>query len=103
MASYTELYEYAGSPAGQVLKNRIRVAAVVACDVISAEAGSVENHANRLKWAVETLRDLNAAADPLTLAVLAQNRGFTTAQITQATDVQIQTAVDNAIDLLAQG
>ena len=103
MATYDELLAIATTPTGAALKNKIRVAAVVACDVIRAEDAQTANHANRLIWASRTLDNPGAAAEKLTWAVLAQNRAFTVAQITGADDATVQTAVNAAINLIAQG
>lgn len=103
MASYDELLTIATTTSGAALKNKIRVAAVVACDLIRAEDTQTTNHANRLIWASRTLDNPGAAAEKLTWAVLAQNRAFTVAQITGADDATVQTAVNSAINLIAQG
>lgn len=103
MATYDELLTIATTSSGAALKNRIKVAAIVACDVIRAELATVNNHANRLKWASATLNNPGLAAEQLTWAVLAQNRAYTAAQITGADDATVQNAVNGAVDLLAQG
>jgi hypothetical protein len=103
MATYDELLTIATTSIGGTLKNKIRVAAIVACDVIRSEAVNTANHANRLIWASRTLDNPGAAAEKLTWAVLAQNRAFTSAQITGADDASVQNAVNAAIDLIAQG
>jgi hypothetical protein len=103
MATYQELLTIATTESGAVLRDKIKVAAIVACDTIRSELVSVSNHANRLKWAYATLQDPVAAANRLVWAVLAQNKAATAAQITGAADATVQTAVDAAVDLLAQG
>lgn len=103
MATYDELLMIATTPTGAGLKSKIRVAAVVACDVIRSEPVNAANHANRLIWASRTLDNPGAAAEKLTWAVLAQNRAYTPAQITGADDATVQNAVNAAIDLIAQG
>ena len=102
MATYAELLAIATSD-GSALHSRIKVAAIVACDVIRAESGQTTNHANRLKWAAQTLQAPDDAARKMLWAVLAQNRAATAEQITGADDATVQTAVNAAVDLLAQG
>lgn len=99
MATYAELLTLANTD--DELKRQIKVACIVACDVIRAEAEATPNHANRLAWARATLANPDAAASQMVLAVLAQNRAATVAQITGADDETVQAAVDNAVNLLA--
>lgn len=103
MATYAELLTIATTASGAALKDKIKVAAIIACDTIRSEADTVPNHANRLIWAKATLQDPGRAAEQLTWAVLAQNAGATVAQITGASDATVQTAVNSAVNLLAQG
>lgn len=103
MATYAEILAIAKSPIGQPLREKLLVAAVVACDVIRLEAGATPNHANRLLWTKSVLTNPEAATEQLLWALLAQNRAFTQAQITGADDATVQSAVNSAIDLLAQG
>lgn len=103
MASYAELLDIAQTETGATLRQKIEVAVVVACDIIRLEAGATPNHANRLIWTQSALRNPAQEAQRLMWAVLAQNRAFSVAQITGADDATVQTAVNAAIDLLAQG
>lgn len=103
MATYDELLTIATTASGDPLRKKIQVALIVACDNIRAEADTTSNHANRLKWAADTLRGPAAMAERMLWAVLAQNRAATAAAITGATDALVQTAVDGAVNLLAQG
>ena len=103
MASYSELLDIATTGVGSALRDKIKVAVLVSCDKIRLENSGTTNHANRLLWAKATVENPGAAADKMLWAVLAQNRSFTSIQITDATDAAVQTAVDNAVDLLAQG
>ena len=102
MATYTELLNIATTTGGGLL-DKIKVAVVVACDIIRLEADVTTNHANRLVWAAQTLQDPDTASRRMLWAVLAQNRAFTAAQITGADDATVQTAVNAAVNLLAQG
>lgn len=99
MATYAELLDIATT--GDALRRQIKVACVVACDAIRAEADATPNHAARLAWAKATLSNPDGAASQMVLAVLAQNRAATVAQITGATDAAVQTAVNAAVNLLA--
>ena len=103
MATYAELLSIATTPTGSSLRDRITVAVVVACEAIRTEADTTPNHANRMKWAADVLRQPGSMAERTLWAVLAQNKGATVAQITGADDATVQTAVNNAVNLLAQG
>ena len=72
MATYAELLNIATT--SDALKQQIKVARIVACDVIRAEAEATPNHANRLAWARATLSNPDSAASQMVMAVLAQNR-----------------------------
>lgn len=103
MASYDELLAIATTNTGAALKNKIKVAVIVAVDTIRLEDSQTANHANRIIWATRALDNPGVAADKLTWAVLAQNRAVTSAQIINADDAAVQTAVNAAINLVAQG
>lgn len=99
MATYAELLNLANT--NDAFKQKVKVACIVACDVIRAESDATPNHAARTVWARSTLQSPDAAAAQMVLAVLAQNRAYTAAQITGADDATVQTAVNAAVDLLA--
>lgn len=101
MATYAELLTIASSGTGEQLRARIRVAVVVAADVIRLEAPATANHASRLAWARNAVTAPDTEAQRMLWAVLAQNRAFSSAQITGADDATVQTAVNAAVDLLA--
>lgn len=100
MATYLQLHD---TQSNNELTRRVQTACVIAADTIRAEDGATVNHANRLIWAASVFDDPGAEAKRMLWAVLAANKDNTVEQITGATDVQIQTAVDNAIDLFATG
>jgi hypothetical protein len=102
MATYTELIDIANTAVGDSLRQKIRVAVVVAADVIRQEASTVPNNANRLVWAKVAITNPDQEARKMLWAVLAQNRTFTVTQITGAGDTEVQTAVNAAVNLLAQ-
>lgn len=98
MATYAELLS---ASENDVLKNKIRVAVVIAAEVVRTEAGTVTNHANRLVWAKSVFTAPDTEAKRMMWAVLAQNQAATLAQITGATDATVQNAVNNAVDVFA--
>ena len=97
MATYAELF--ALSQNGP-LKDKVAVACIVAAEIIRTELTSVPNHAARLVWARKALENPDAVAIAALRAALVQNNALTVAQIQGATDVALQTAVNNAVDLL---
>lgn len=98
MATYAELIT---ASTNATLRDKIRVACVVAAESIRTEQGTVPNHANRLAWAKYVFKRPDDAFQDMLWAVLAQNRASTLAAITGATDAQVQTAVDAAVDVFA--
>ncbi len=100
MATYTELNGLFNDP---TLSEKVGVAIIVAADIIRAENSGTTNHANRLKWAKQVYKDPNGNRDDMLKAVLAANRTLTVAQITGASDADIQTAVNAAVDVFADG
>lgn len=100
MATYAELLE---ANADTDLVNKVRVAVVVAATDIMLESDQTPNHANRLLWAKTVFSDPAIAGTKMMWPVLAQNRVATLAQITGASDEEVQTAVDNAVNVFAQG
>lgn len=100
MATYTELFALRANDA---LRNRVMVACIIAAEAIRSEAEATANHANRLLWAKAVFANPVSEAERMFWAVLAQNAAVTVAQITGATDVQIQTAVNGAVNVFATG
>lgn len=101
MATYDELNAFMSADAG--FKTRVRVACIVAAHTIAGEAAGTTNHTNRLKWAASVMANPDAESTRMMWFVLAANKSSTIGQIQGATDAQIQTAVNNAVDLFAQG
>jgi hypothetical protein len=99
MATYAELLTLATTD--DLLKQKVSVACIVACDIIRLEDEATPNHANRQAWANKTLQNPDTVSAQMVRAVLAQNRALTVAQISGANDAAIQTAVNAAVDLLA--
>lgn len=98
MATYAELIT---ASTDSTLRDKIRVACVVAAEAVRTEAANVPNHTERLKWAQKVFQDPSIEALRMTWAVLAQNRTATLAQITGASDAAVQTAVDAAVNVFA--
>lgn len=98
MATYTEIDLVAED---STFRDRIKVACIVAAEAIRTELASTPNHDARIAWARGVLLGPEKEATRMIWAVLAQNRAATLAQITGATDAQLQTAVDNAVNLFA--
>lgn len=100
MATYLELYSLQSDDS---LRNKIRVAVVIAAETIRTEDGGTVNHPNRALWAADVFANPTREADRMRWAVLASNKDNATSAILGATDVQIQVAVDAAVDLFATG
>lgn len=100
MATYTELSIIANN---NVLLDKMTAAVAIQAEVIRLEAGSVTNHANRLKWAKSAFTDPHEMARRMMWAVLAQNASFTNAQILAATDAALLSAVAGAVDVFVDG
>jgi hypothetical protein len=100
MATYDELLSAAGNTA---LLNKVRMACVVAATTIMTESDAVDNHANRLLWAKDVFDDTAAAGAKMMWPVLAQNKAAALSQITGADDATVQTAVNAAVNVFANG
>ena len=100
MATYLELFDFFSN---STLRNRIAVASLIAAETIRTESGATVNHINRLIWAKGAFASPGQEAERLLKAILAANSGLTVAQINAVTDAQLQTAVNNAIDVFATG
>ena len=99
MASYTELQQAEQDPG---LNNRVRVAIIVAAELIRGETTGT-NLANRKIWAKQAFIDPFGKSKQMLWAVLAQNRAATLAVILAADDAAVQTAVNAAVDVFATG
>ena len=101
MATYEELHGlFEGSSA---LKNKVKVAVIVAAESIRNEDGGTANHANRLLWAAEAFENPGGVAGKMLMAVLAANKAAAVGAITSASDTTIQANVDAVVDLFATG
>lgn len=85
------------------LTDKCKAAGLIAANAIIAEVAGTPNHANRLKWAKKVFSDPVTQGTALLRAVLAANASATLTQINGASDATIQTAVNAAVDTLADG
>jgi len=100
MATYTELF---GLRSNDDLRNRVSIACIVAAEAIRSESDATTNHANRLKWAKRVFEHPEIESARMLWALLAANKSATVAQITGVSDTNMQTGVDNAVNLFADG
>lgn len=100
MATYAELTSIVGAG---TLRDRLTAAIAVQAEVVRIENGATTNHANRLIWAKLALAEPQAWANKMIWAVMAQNASATKAQIENATDAQLLSAVANTVDIFATG
>lgn len=100
MATYTELFDLLAT---QSLKNRVAFAVMVAAQTVAIEPPATVNHANRLKWAAQAITNPAEVGIAMMRFLLATHRALTAAQIIAADDATLQTAINGAIDLFAQG
>jgi hypothetical protein len=101
MASYAELYNLATEDAA--LAQKIAAACAIAATAIWSEDGGTNNHANRLIWARQVFANPVSQSSRMLWVVLGANSSATKAQIAGASDATIQTAVNAAVDLFADG
>lgn len=85
------------------LRIKVRAALSVSAEAIRVESGATTNHANRLKFAKVVNFDREKYVIPFLTAAIAQNASSSFAQIVGASDAAIQTAVNNLIDVFADG
>lgn len=100
MATYTELATLESDPD---LQTKVEVALWVAVSTIAAEDSQTANHANRLKHAKQILGDSDGYKQRYLKYLLAANKDLSTSAITTANDAAVQTAVNAAIDIFADG
>jgi hypothetical protein len=98
MATYAELLT---ASSNDTLRQKVRVACVIAAEKVRSELTSVGNHAQRMAWAKAVFANPEAEGNRMVWAVLAQNAAATLAQITGASDATVQNAVDAAVDVFA--
>jgi hypothetical protein len=97
MATYQELFSLASSSTIGALRQRIIVAISIKAQAI-AELPTPT--AEQKAWARQALGNPQSFEQTILHYVLADNAAATVAQIEGATDVQVQTAVNTAVDNL---
>lgn len=100
MATYEELYELKNY---NPLKYKVTAAVVIAAEAIRTEVETTPSHANRVLWAQEAFSNPTTTANQMLWAVLAANKDVSEADIKNATDAAVQTQVDAAVDMFADG
>ncbi len=83
------------------LTQRVLAATVVAAESVRTEPVNTPNHAARMSWARRAFEDPRAVANAMVWAVLAQNHEAPISAIRQATDAQVQDAVNAAVAVFA--
>ena len=100
MATYMELRQLF---ADGDLKNKLEVAVIVAAEAIRTKDPETANHAYRLAWAKSAFQNPNGIRDQMLMALLAGNKDQTVATIQGATDATLQTLVNAAVNVFADG
>lgn len=106
MATYIEIRNLNND---SVLRNRTSAAVIIGAQGCMEDPAAFPTatadtvlQGDRLDWAARAFNDPNSEARKVLMSVLAANATATVAQITGATDAQLQTNVNAAIDLLAE-
>lgn len=100
MATYNELrglFNHDG------LRNKIEVACVIAAEAIRTEDAGTDNHANRLTWAKQAFSNPSSIRDEMLMALLAANKDAAPETITAVSDSTLQTLIDAAVNVFADG
>jgi hypothetical protein len=87
-----------GDNAVDALVNKIVAAVLIKSEAVRVETPQPANYLDRLAWVREAFINPVQAANNLFGAILAANASATTAQIVNAADAAIQTAVNNAVE-----
>lgn len=98
MATYTELLTLSEN---ETLRQKVRVACVIAAEVVRTESAGTANHAARMAWAKAVYVNPADVMQRMLWAVLAQNKAASFSTIAAADDATVQTAVTAAIDVFA--
>lgn len=99
MATYDELYQL---HVDYSLIGKVSTAIAIAAEAIRIEDPATINHDLRLKWALLALNNVSGMAHKMMWILLAQNASFTIEQIQNASDVNIQNAVNSAVEIFYQ-
>ena len=96
MATYTELHALRGATGADVLQQKIAVAICIKANTLSKATPTVPQK----DWAKSALANPEAYVATVLNYILADYNTATTAAIIGATDAQVQTAVNAAVDTL---
>ena len=99
MATYAELLT---ASANAALRDKVKVACIVASHAVRNENPDTPDHGARLDWAKRTFANPDGEATRMLWALLAEFKDSAPAQITGATDAQVQAAVDAAVALFTR-
>lgn len=99
MATYSELHNLLVQESE--VRNKVKVALIVAAKVVYDENPETLNHTERLIWAGGVLSNTEVEVGKAFPILLASFKDQTEAQIKDASDSDVQTAVDNHINFLA--
>ena len=100
MAAYEDLRGLFGH--GE-LRPTVEVACIVAAEAIRNESPSTDNHANRMIWAKAAFRNPSSIRDQMLMALIAANKDASVETIVGVSDAALQTLVDAAVDVFADG
>lgn len=98
MATYLELSNAEGDAGFTNLRSKVKAAATIKAQLIVAQAGAATSKAR--DWAIGALQLPSSVVLPLFFFVLADNANLTVAQLQNASDAAVQTAVNKAVDQL---
>ena len=110
MATYAELFDIItfNVAGAKELEQKVGVASLITADKIRSGNDDVAPfdqtagmHDKRVKWAAGTFRQPRGATNEVFGAAVMANSGSTQSQILNATDAQIQSAVDGVVDIFA--
>ena len=99
MATYAELLTLSTN---ETLIKKIKVAVVVAAEMVRTENIATDKHAERMLWAKKVYENPDLEAQRMVWAVLA-HKDVAASVIQTADDATVQAAVNNAVNVFATG
>lgn len=100
MATYADIYTLQSNTA---LSQRVSTALLVSSVAIYEENPATVNHTARVAWARYAALNMDLATAAMFKFLLGKFVNMTVTNIQNSTDAQIQTVVDNAVNLFATG
>jgi hypothetical protein len=85
------------------LFDKMQVACTIAAEAIRVEDAGTANHVNRLLWAKRAFTSPVDVSRQMLMSILASNAALTVSQIVAASDSAIQTKVNAAVNVFADG